>query len=186
MMKVTAEKITSVDDLKWACEKTMHHGSADKMTVDRMARCEHSPLRTQIYRIDIDQVKTKVSVHLVRHKIGVEHFVLSNRDDRGGAGDDEITRNTPVDHGMLINAQELIQMSRKRLCYNSHKETVATMMRIKSAVGMVEPELTPYMVPECVYRNGLCPELRMCRPGVDAVMECYAGYAGLFRADTAA
>ncbi|MEN8219753.1 MAG: hypothetical protein ABFS56_26075 [Pseudomonadota bacterium] len=83
-------------------------------------------------------IPTFVSVHLVRHKIGVEHFVLSRRDDRP-AGKGEIpTRLTPVDHAMFMNAAALIAMGRKRLCCKAHPKTIAVMMKIKKAIGLVD------------------------------------------------
>lgn len=100
-------------------------------------------------------------MHLVRHKIGVEHFVKSNRDDRGGAGDDLVTRNSPVNHAMLINAQGLINMARKRLCFKAHEKTRKVMEAIRAQVALVDPDLAVYMVPECIYRNG-CHELKSC------------------------
>ena len=102
----------------------------------------------------------------------VEHFVESNRDDRGGAGDLSVNRLTPVNHGMSINAPALLAISRKRLCYNSHKRTVAVWMKLKKAMRKICPDTSDYMVPECVVR-GYCPELRQCGPGVRAVLRAY-------------
>jgi len=103
-------------------------------------------------------IPTFVSTHLVRHSIGVTHYVESNRDDRGGQ---DVDRNTPVNHAMLINAQALMAMARKRLCGNAHRETVKVMIAIKNAVREVDPDLAQAMVPDCVYR-GSCYELNSC------------------------
>ena len=62
---------------------------------------------------------------------------------------------------MLINAQALIHMSRKRLCFQSHAETIKVMTGIKEAILAVDYTLAQYMVPECMYRNG-CYELKPC------------------------
>lgn len=113
-----------------------------------------------------------VSVHLVRHKFGVEHFVESNRDDRGGAGDNEVNRLTPVNHGMEINAQAVIAISRKRLCYASHVRTVALWRKVRGAMQAVDPDLAAAMAPECAFR-GYCPELRECKPGLAKVLHAY-------------
>jgi hypothetical protein len=37
----------------------------------------------------------------------------------------------------------------------------------------VDPDLADHMVPECVYRNGFCPEMRECKPGLEKVMKAY-------------
>ena len=142
-----------------------------EMTLEKIYRCEHSPVRTQLFWIEMQGIETFVSVHLVRHKYGVEHFVESNRDDRGGSN--AVDRLTPVNHGMLANAQALINMSKKRLCYASHRTTVAQWMKLKKAMKSTDPALSSAMVPECVYRNGFCPELRECKPGLAAVMKAY-------------
>jgi hypothetical protein len=159
-MKITVKKLTDVDLLRAACESTMQAGQTSNMTLDKMYRCEHSPIRTQLFWVEMEGIPTFVSVHFVRHKIGTEHFVRSNREDRGG--DKEATRLSPVKHSMLINAQSLITMARKRLCYQAHKETREIMKAIRCVIGGLDPDLERYMVPECVYRGARCPELRPC------------------------
>lgn len=179
-MKVIVEKIA--DRFRRACEMTLRPGQTSKISFARMLQCEHSPIRTVRYWIELHAVKTFVSVHLVRHKQGVEHFVQSNRTDRGGAGDNEVTRNTPVNHGVEMNAASLIAVSRKRLCLNSTKQTVAAWTKVRNAVEAVDPVMAQFMVPECVYRNGLCPELRPCEPGPAKVCAAYPQWPGT-RAD---
>ncbi len=171
-MQITVERITPDWLFRRACEMTMH-GQESHVTVDKLARCEHSPLRTIMYWVEITEVASFVSVHLTRHKIGVEHFVKSMRDDLYITKDTVVDRDTPVNHGMFINAHALINLARKRLCYKSHKRTVAVLRKLKRAIKLLDPELAPYLVPECVYRNGFCPELRECAPGLEAVMRAY-------------
>ena len=164
-MKITVKKLTDVDLLRAACESTMQAGAESKMTLDKIYRCEHSPIRTQLFWIEMENIPTFVSVHLVRHKIGVEHYIRSNREDRGG--NKKATRLSPVKHSMLINAQSLIAMSRKRLCQQAHPATVETMKAIKIAVDETDPDLAMYMIPECGYRGGVCYELKPCgRTGI--------------------
>jgi hypothetical protein len=135
------------------------NGKPSRVTLERMYDCEHSPVRTQVFWIELLGVLSFVSVHLGRHKVGVEHFVQSNREDRGGSGD--VNRRSPVNHGMFVNAQGLINMARKRLCFKAHKETRETMEAIKKAVAEVDPVLAEFMVKECEYRRG-CHELKTC------------------------
>lgn len=125
----------------------------------KMYKSEHSPIRTQMYWIEMLNIPSFVSVHLVRHKLGVEHFVKSLRDDRGGTGTED--RNTSVNHAMLINAQALIYMARKRLCSKAHVETQKVMHSIWNAIQDVDPELAKAMIVDCVYRNG-CYEFGGC------------------------
>jgi len=155
-MKITVTKITDDALMRLACSYTINAES--KMTLDKIYRCEHSPMRTQLFTVEMVGIPTFVSVHFVRHKHGVEHFVKSNRDDRGG---EKADRDTPVNHLMLCNAQALINMARKRLCSKAHKETINAMIYIREAVREVDPDLAIFMVRECEYRQG-CNELRSC------------------------
>lgn len=162
-MKITASKITDLTDAHLAIESTMHAGFEAKCTLSQLYLWEHSPSRTQLFWIDMEDIPTKVSVHLVRHAaVGQQHYVMSNRPDRGGAGDDVVTRNSPVNHRMLLNAQHLIDMSRKRLCFKASEETRLVMLMIKDSVHYVDKDLATYMVPNCVYRGGYCCEPKPC------------------------
>jgi hypothetical protein len=158
-VKVTVTKLTDESLVKRACESTMH-GAESKVTLDQIYRCQHSPIRTQIFWVEMVDIPSFVSTHLVRHKIGVEHFVMSNRVDRGGTGSE--TRNTPVNHSMLINAEALINMARKRLCLKASDETREVFDLVCSEVLEVDPALCKYLVPECEYRGGRCFELKPC------------------------
>jgi hypothetical protein len=159
-MRIYITKLTDVDLLRQACKLTTHGQTDSMMSLDKIYRCEHSPCRTQLFWIELLGIPTSVSVHLVRHKIGVEHFVQTMRDDRGA--DAVADRNTPVNHGMLINAQELINIARKRLCMGAHAKTRLVVESIKDHLKPIDPDLTKYMVPECTYRGDVCHELKPC------------------------
>jgi hypothetical protein len=175
MSDITARKVTSEELIRWAAGKTT--GKPSKMTAEHAYRCEHSPARTQMFCVDMDGIRTDSSVHIVRHKIWLEHFVSSNRPDRGGNA--QANRSTPVNHGLFLNAQALINMSRVRLCRKASPETRQIMEDIRAAIHEVDVDLYQYMVPNCVYRNGICPELKPC--GLKkAILEAYDYYPGLF------
>jgi len=158
-MNITATKLTDIDLMHKACEATMH-GKQSNLTLLKAYSCQHSVIRTQVFFIEMLQIPTFVSVHLVRHSIGITHFVTSNREDRGGSA--EVNRMTPVNHSFICNAESLINMARKRLCGSTHLTTRETMAGIKDAVSLVDLDLSKFMVRECEYRNGLCAELRTC------------------------
>lgn len=155
-MQVVVKPLTDIDLVRKACSFTT--GKDSNISIEQIARCEHSPLRTLMFWIEMYDIPTFVSVHLVRHKIGVEHFVKSNREDRPGYTGDS-GRMQPVNHAMLINAQELIFMARKRLCAKAHPMTQMVIQMIKEQLPW---ELAQYMVPECTYRGGVCYELKPC------------------------
>lgn len=157
-MHVKIKKLTDIDLLRRACDMTRHSDqSASAVSLAAMYRCEHSPIRTQLFWIEMLQIPTFVSVHFVRHNVGVTHFVESNRNENG-----VIDRNTPVNHAMLLNAQALINIARKRLCKKTHHITRAVMLEIKLALTDVDRDLAGNLVSDCVYR-GACFELKGCK-----------------------
>ena len=156
-MEIKVNKITGKELLRLAASYTI--GKDSKLSLKKGYKCEHSPIRTQIFIVEMINIPTFVSVHFVRHNVGVTHFVTSNRDDRGGTGTED--RNTEVKHMMIINAQSLIAMARKRLCFKSHRATVNVMRGIKKVITDIDHALFERLVPECIYR-GLCPEIKSC------------------------
>ena len=128
----------------------------------RLLLSEHSPIRKLHIGWKWSDLKYWVSVHLVRHKYGIEHFVSTQRTDRTGISRDEMPQNSLVNHECEANAQALINISRKRLCHCASPETRQAWQKVKSEIALVEPELASVMVKECVYRNGLCPEMFTC------------------------
>lgn len=122
---------------------------------------EHSPIRIlQVSARWID-LPSWVSVHFVRHKIGIEHWVKSQREDKTGIARHSLPQDALVTHRFLINAQAIINISRKRLCTKAAFETrEAWKLFIAELQNM--PELYSACVPECVYR-GFCPEFKSCK-----------------------
>lgn len=122
---------------------------------------EHSPIRRIKFYWRWKGLKSWVSVHFVRHKYGIEHWVSTQRTDRTGVNRDELPQSSLVNHACEANAQALINISRKRLCNCASKETREAWQAVKDEVARVEPELASCMVRECVYR-GFCPEMFGC------------------------
>lgn len=98
----------------------------------------------------------------VRHHIGVNHYVQTQRTDRTNVDRNELPQSAMVSHIMSINAQELMFMARKRLCKQASEETRTIMQLICREVVKVCPELEDLLVPLCVYRNGKCSEMFPC------------------------
>ena len=173
-LEVTCRKITDLSLLK-ECLEFAYGIEESKMTLDTAYFREHSPIRTQLFLIKMKNVLTKVSVHLVRHAaVGQFHLVGSNRADWNYTGDQgskdlaqidwdqEVNRLTPVNHVMLLNAQHLIDMARKRLCGQTEEDTRNTMLWIREAVLKEDSDLASLMQPNCFYRGGVCPEAKCC------------------------
>lgn len=122
---------------------------------------EHSPIRMIKFYWRWKDLKSWVSVHIVRHKIGIEHWVSTQRTDRTGINRDELPQGSFVNHACECDAQALINISRKRLCNCASKETREAWQAVKDKVAKCEPELASCMVRECIYR-GFCPEMYGC------------------------
>ncbi len=122
---------------------------------------EHSPIRQLIIKWKWINLKYWVSVHFVRHKIGIEHFVSTQRTDRTGIERDNLLQSSYVNHECIADAQAIINISRKRLCRQASKETREAWLELLSKLKDKEPELFQVCVPECIYR-GFCPEIKSC------------------------
>lgn len=127
----------------------------------KLIRAEHSPIRKIKFSWRWSCLPYYVSTHFVRHKIGIEHWVQTERSDRTGVDRHTLPQDNPVKHECEADAQSLINISRKRLCSCASKETREAWQQVKNKVRDVEPELSHCMVKECIYR-GFCPEMFSC------------------------
>lgn len=132
----------------------------DKWKYD-ILKAEHSPIRTLWFTIKLT-IPYFVSVHLVRHKIGCEHYVQSQRNDRQSEYDREVApQNAMVSHIIEVNAEQLMFMARRRLCGQADATTRYVMMKICTKVNEVNPEFVNFLKPMCEYRHE-CPEFKSC------------------------
>lgn len=122
---------------------------------------EHSPIRKIKLSWKWTGLKSWVSVHFVRHKIGIEHWVRTQRTDRTGINRDELPQGSLVEHECEADAQALINISRKRLCNQASPETREAWKEVIEELKLHDPALASVCVKECVYR-GFCPEMYPC------------------------
>lgn len=134
----------------------------DDVWKKKILMSEHSPIRRYKVYWRWNAIKYWISVHFVRHKIGIEHWVSTQRTDRTGVDRDDLGQGSPVNHACEADAQSLINISRRRLCNCSAKETQDAWRMVREKVREVDPIMASAMVRECVYRNGLCPEMFTC------------------------
>ena len=125
----------------------------------KILRSEHSPIRTLMWTIKMENIPYCNSVHFVRHKYGVEHYVQSQRKNPERGAD---RQDAPVTHIMDINTQELIFMARKRLCYKADPLTRQIMLRICGAVWKIEPVMIEFLRPACGCIEARCREFKPC------------------------
>lgn len=127
----------------------------------KMLLSEHSPIRQLIFKWKWIDLKYFVSVHFVRHKFGIEHWVRTQRSDRTGVSRDELPQGALVEHECEANVQAIINISCKRLCMQASPETRSAWKEVVEGVRVIDPVVAECCVPSCVYR-GFCPEQRTC------------------------
>lgn len=169
-MKVELLKFPSEQDLKWVktCtlntvgKKLKNDSQVSSEWVEKLVKAEHSPIRELWFGIKME-IPYWVSVHFVRHHIGINHYVSTQRTDRTGVNRNEKPQGELVSHIMSVNAQELVFMAHKRLCKQASQETREVMQEIVRKVVQVAPYMKSVLVPLCVYRNGKCEEMFPCK-----------------------
>ena len=115
-------------------------------------------IRLVEYEWTWEQIPQWVTVHFVRHHIGCEKFVHTQRPDRTGS---QIPRGEHLqgelnEMDMTANAQEIMAISRVRLCNCASKETREAWTSMLQELKKIDPVLVSKCVPTCVYR-GFCP-----------------------------
>lgn len=165
-MRIEITKVTSWTDVLNAARFTQRKEPLDKEPSDgfkrKIIRAEHSPLRCLMFNIDFYDIPYYVSVHLCRH-IHAQPFVSSSRPDVivENAPRAEQKKSDPVNMRLFLNAQELINISKVRLCRKAERETRNIWQSVINALYADEPLLATACIPSCVYR-GFCPELKSC------------------------
>jgi hypothetical protein len=164
------------DAARTTIKKELGSGDPSNRWKKAIARAEHSPIRLIEFVIKTEGVKSWITVHNVRHKIGIEHWVSTQRDDRTGKNRDDAPQGTLVDYQFCVNLQELMTICRKRFCGQAHKETrlfwkevVDELLRNDDSREVLLPVID-LLVPECVARHGGCPEMKCC--GYNRSSEC--------------
>lgn len=79
-MEVSVRKYTDEALMLRACEMTFNGRSHQSLL--SIYKSEHSPVRTQLFWIELIDVPLFVATHFIRHHVGVVPFELSRRDDR--------------------------------------------------------------------------------------------------------
>lgn len=183
-MEIKITKVTSWKDVLNAARFTQRKAPLDKEPSDdfkkKIIRAEHSPLRCLMFNVDLYDIPYYVSVHLVRH-IHAQPFVSTSRPDIDGnmKPRDEQLKVDSVNMRLFLNAQEIINISKVRLCTNAEKETRAIWQQVVNELSKQEPLLATACVPNCIYRN-MCPELKCCGyAGTDAYLLAREKYCNI-------
>ena len=185
-MKVTYDRTVGpeymLDSMRIVRGKDPKHELPSLETFYKMCIARHSSIRSVKYRIYIEDIPYYNHVHLVRHHVGVEPHVYSQRDDKG------IYEHTDRDlkpQGELINMyldvsiESMINIAMKRLCYRSHRSTQEFVEKLKCAFIFdgddFDKILGKLLVRPCSWYPGLCAELKPCGrvPGVRSLNELH-------------
>ena len=165
-MKIEVTKITSWTDVlnaaRFTQRKSLKSGEPSVNWKRKIIKSEHSPLRCLMFNIDFYDIPYYVSVHLVRH-VHSQPFVSSGRPDvnKENPPRSEQKKTDLVNMRLFLNAQEIIHISRVRLCNKAELETRQIWAKVISELKKIEPELANACVPNCIYR-GFCPEFKSC------------------------
>ena len=166
-MEIEVTRVTKWADVLNAARFTVGKEPLDKVPTPKfkkmIIRSEHSPLRLLEFDIKVYGVPEWVSVHFVRHHIGIEKFISTQRTDRTGSTipRDQHLQGEPLNMHLRLNAQAIINISKVRLCSKASKETREVWIEVVNKLSGIEPELAKACVPSCIYR-GFCPEMKPC------------------------
>lgn len=129
----------------------------------KMLLAEHSPIRLVTYSWIWEDIPMWVTTHFVRHHVGCEKFVQTQRTDRTMSllPRDEHKQGELNTMMMVANAQEIMAISRVRLCKKASLETRNAWTSFIVELNSIDPILAEKCVPNCVYR-GFCPEMESC------------------------
>jgi len=135
-------------------------GNKVRVPLKKWLASEHSPIRDLIFKIDFYGIKNYVAAHLKTYNRDViSNITESNRRDYAAKYGKQVSddRETPTNHHMMLNAAAMIKISRDRICNEASVDTIKVWRAVREEVRKINPEMALFMVPECVYRNGLCP-----------------------------
>ena len=165
-MEVIVKRVTSWKDVLNSARFTQGKSTIDKEPSEKfkrdMLRAEHSPIRCLVFTMDFYDIPYYVSVHLCRH-VHAQPFVSTSRPDRNGEVKPraEQLKSDPVNMRLCLNAQEIINISKVRLCSRAEATTRLVWRTAVNKLMVIEPLLAHSCVPSCIYR-GFCPEIKGC------------------------
>ena len=141
-----------------ALRKSSHNTPSPELRSKYLAS-EHSPMYNLQYSWRWIDLPYWISVHFVRHNIGINHTVSSQRNDvqknydRRKAPQDAL-----VNHLCVANPVSIISVSHSRLCLTASSQTRDAWRLFLKELGKHDPEIIKFCVKPCIYR-GLCPEV---------------------------
>lgn len=127
--------------------------------IRKLIKSEHSPLRGRIYLVTM-KVPYFVAMHFRTHHVGIDHFISTSRTDRTGESE-RPPQTALVTYTAILNAQAILNTSRKRMCLKSSPETRKAWTDVVSELNKVDPLLAEECKPQCLHL-GRCTEFKSC------------------------
>lgn len=75
---------------------------------------------------------------------------------------DRFGRMAPTNMALKLNAEEIINISKVRLCSMASEETRSVWKAVVEEIRKVDTDLARHCQPTCIYRCGICPEPKSC------------------------
>lgn len=165
-MRIEITKVTSWTDVlnaaRFTQRKSLKSGEPSVKWKKKIIKAEHSPLRCLMFNIDFYDIPSYCAGHFVRH-VHAQPFVSTSRPDIDGnqVQREEQKKSDLINMRLFVNAQEIIHISRVRLCGKAEFITRSIWREVINELKKIEPELANACVPSCFYR-GFCPEIKSC------------------------
>lgn len=150
--------------IKNACRNTVSKKYSEKEPSEQFKKnlliAEHSPIRLFNIYWRWKKIKYWVSQEWARHKF--EKFISTQRNDRQQNYDrNKAPQDAVVNMDCSANMQNLIDVWRKRLCFQATKEARELAEDFKRELSKTHSLEAAVLVPNCIYRGG-CPEISKC------------------------
>ena len=186
-MKVSFERLVGPEYMLGAMRSTtgrdMYKKTLPKLeTWYTMLVSPHSSARSVNYRFYVEDIPYYAHVYLIRHHVGFQPHVLSQRDDEGKRETterDEKPQNVPISMLFDVNSSALMQIAQRRLCYKSHRIVQEVLEKIKCSLiytgDSYDKVLGKLLMRPCSFYKGYCPEPKPCGrvPGVTSLRELH-------------
>lgn len=165
-MKIEITKVTDWERVVDAARFTQRKEPLGKEPSDefkkQMILSEHSPLRLLEFDIKMYGIPYWVRTILFA-TFTLSHSSQPPETDITGSkvSRHDMRQDDLVNLQLSLNAQEIINISKLRLCYKASYETRKIWMQVVEELRKIEPHLAAACVPQCIYR-GFCPESKSC------------------------
>lgn len=166
-MKIEITRVTSWADALNAARFTQRKepisGEPSINWKKKIIKAEHSPLRALMFYVDMYDIPYYAAMHFRTHKLVHLPLVTTGRpdiDDNQKPREEQL-KSELVNMRLMLDAQEIIAISRVRLCTKAEKTTRTIWQTVINKLAEIEPILANACWPNCIYR-GICPEIKSC------------------------